>query len=213
MRENFLVERENPKMQKNVQYFGVLVIAVYIALIAVFLSGCTHEDAVVSDLPGNGQPISNVIADIYPAENADTVVVNPVVSVTLKSAQDTSVLTSVTLSLQEGSDPVSGTVSYSGATIEFTPSSDLKPETKYTATIKTSSGHNNSEGGNEHSWSFTTGKEKNKNAKLAVVSVTPTDNATDVATDVHPAITFNKELTAAIKNSVTINLEQGSTAV
>lgn len=212
MKEYFFVERVQPEVQKTRPYLGIWIIAFYIVVITVLTSGCTHEDAGMNNLPGDTQPITNAIAKTYPTDNANTVVVNPTVSVTLKSAQDTAVLKSATLTLQEGTTSITGTVSYSGATINFTPSADLKPETKYTATIKTSPGENKSKG-DEHSWTFTTGKGRDDSAKLAVVSVTPVDGATNVSSDVQPVITFNKLLSSPVTNSFTIKFSKGSTIV
>ena len=212
MKEYFFVEGVRPKVQENRPYPGIWIIAFYIVAITVLTSGCAHEDAGTNNLSGGMQPITNAIAEIYPADNANAVAVNPIISVTLKSAQDSAVLKSATLTLQEGTTSITGTVSYLGATINFTPSADLKTETKYTATISTSPGENKSKG-NEHSWTFTTGKGRGDNAKLAVVSVIPVDGATNVTTDVQPVITFNKLLTSPVTDSFTIKFRKGSTTV
>ncbi len=212
MKEYFFVERMQPEIQKSRPYIRIWIIAFYIAAISVLTSGCAHKDAGISNLPNGTQPIINAIAEVYPADNANAVAVNPIVSVTLKSTKDTTVLKSATLTLQEGTTFITGTVSYLGATINFTPSADLKPETKYTATISTSPEENTSKG-DEHSWTFTTGNGRDDNAKLAVVSVTPVDGATSVTTDVQPVITFNKLLTSQVTNSFTIKLGMGSATV
>jgi hypothetical protein len=212
MKEYFLVEGVQPEVHNNRPSPGIWMIAFYIVVITVLTSGCAHEEAGMNNLPGGTQPITNAIAEIYPADKANTVAVNPIISVTLKSAQDTAVLKSATLTLQEGTTSITGTVSYSGATINFTPSADLKPETQYTATIRTSPGENKSKG-DEHSWTFTTGKGRDDSAKLAVVSVTPVDGATNVTTEVQLVITFNKLLTSAVTNSFAIKLSKGATTV
>lgn len=212
MKEFFFVEGMQPEIQKIRPYIRIWIIAFYIVAISVLTSGCAHEDAGMNNLSGGTQPITNAIAEVYPADNANTVAVNPIVSVTLKNAQDTTVLKSATLTLQEGTTSITGTVSHSGATINFTPSADLKPETKYTATISTSLGENKSKS-DEHSWTFTTGKGRDDNAKLAIVSVTPVDGATNVTTDVQPVITFNKLLTSPITNLFTVKFSKGLTTV
>ncbi|WP_318348965.1 Ig-like domain-containing protein [Aquipluma nitroreducens] len=201
-------ERKNPKIRKNKVYFRIFGTALSIVLIAVFINGCTNEvlkDETVAD------PNLNVsIAETFPANQADTVVINPVIAVTFKSAASTSDVSASTLILKEGTIPVTGTVTTSGKTINFTPSTDLKPETDYTATIKSPKSSNHDSG--EHSWSFRTGKHRQNNS-LSVVSVTPLKSAIEVATNVKPTVTFNQEMTSSMTKLVTISLWQGTTAV
>jgi hypothetical protein len=212
MRENFLIERVKPKTYKDTHYFGILVIVVYTLLIAVFISGCAKDQDTTNADSGLTVPLSTVIAGTFPVNNADTVVINPVIEVTFKSSQDTSVLASSTLVLKQGTIPVAGTVGYSKTSIQFIPQADLKPETKYTATIKKIKGKN-SEDKEEHSWTFKTGKHRDKNSKLTVISVNPLNGATDIATDFHPVITFNKALTSTITKTLSIKFQAGTTTV
>ena len=201
-------ERENPKMRKNKVYFRIFGTAIPIILLAVFINGCAKEglkDQTVAN------PILNAsIAETFPANQADTVVINPVIAVTFKSTASASDISASTLVLKEGTIPVSGSVTTSGPTINFTPTADLKPETDYTATIKSSKPSGNESG--EHSWTFRTGKHRGNNS-LAVVSVLPLKSAIDVAVNTKPSITFNQEMTSATTKLVTISLWQGTTQV
>lgn len=212
MRENFFIERENPKTQKKSQAFGVMVMAVFALLIALFIPGCVKEQDVVDNQSNLTVPLSTIIAETFPDNNADTVVINPVIEVSFKSAQDSVELASSTLILKKGTIPVAGTVSYSKTTIDFKPQADLEPDTKYTATIRKNKG-NTSEDKDEHSWTFTTGKHRDNNSKLSVVSVSPISESTDVAPEIHPVITFNKDLSSTVKKALTITLLQGTTPV
>jgi len=201
-------ERKNPKIRKNKVYFRILGTALSIVLLAVFTNGCKNEitkDQVVAD-----PVLSASIAETFPSNQADTVVINPVIAVTFKSTASASEVSASTLILKEGTIPVAGTVTTSGTTINFTPTADLKPETNYTATIKSSKSAGNESG--EHSWSFKTGKRRQNNS-LSVVSVTPQKSATDVATNVKPTVTFNQEMTSSMTKLVTISLWQGITPV
>ena len=197
-------------MQKDKHYFGIPGIAINFILLAVFISGCTKE--VVKDQSSEGIPMDAAIAETYPANLADTVDINPVVAVTFVSTVSPTDVSASTLILKEGTIPVPGTVSTIGTTINFIPSSDLKPETKYTATIKSRKEGSSDNNKDEHSWSFTTGKHRHSNA-LSLVSVFPLKSAIEVAIDVKPAITFNQEMTSSITKTVTINLMQGTTPV
>ena len=201
-------ERKNPKIRKNKVYFRIFGTALSIVLIAVFINGCTNE--VLKDETVADPNLNASIAETFPANQADTVVINPVIAVTFKSAASTSDVSASTLILKEGTIPVTGTVTTSGKTINFTPSTDLKPETDYTATIKSPKSSTHDSG--EHSWSFRTGKHRQNNS-LSVVSVTPLKSATEVATNVKPTVTFNQEMTTSMTKSVTISLWQGTAAV
>jgi len=208
MRANSISERENPKMRKNKVYFRIFGTAIAIISLAVFISGCTKE--VIKDQSTSDPLLTASIAETFPVSQADTVVINPVVAVTFKSTASASEISASTLILKEGTIPVAGTVTTSGTTINFTPAADLKPETNYTATIKSSKSSGNESG--EHSWTFKTGKHRQNNS-LSVVSVTPLKSATEVATNIKPTVAFNQEMTSTLTKLVTISLWQGTTAV
>ena len=208
MRANSNSERENPKIRKNKVYFRIFGTAITIVLLAVFMSGCTKE--AIKDQTSSDPLLTASIAAIFPVSQADTVVINPVIAVTFKSTASASEVSASTLILKEGTIPVAGTVTTSGTTINFTPATDLKPETNYTATIKSSKSFGNDSG--EHSWSFKTGKHRGNNS-LSVVSVTPIKSATEVAINIKPTVTFNKEMTSSMIKLVTISLWQGTTPV
>ena len=212
MREKFLVsERENPKMRKNMNYFGRVGSALSIVLLAVFISGCAKEVVKDQSLADPGK--STIIAETYPADLADTVVINPVVAVNFKTTADSSDVSASTLTLKEGTISVQGTVSHSGTTATFTPSADLKPSTIYTATIKTNLKSTSDDGG--HSWTFTTGKGRrdNGNNALSIVSVFPLKNATSVPVTIQPIVTFKDGMSSLKIKSMKFTLKQGTTTV
>lgn len=202
-------ERENPKARKNKAYFRIFGTA-FIILSAVFINGCKND--VMKDQTVADPVLSASIAETFPANQADTVVINPVVAVTFKSTATTSEVLASTLILKEGTIPVSGTVTTSGTTVSFTPSSDLKPNTTYTATLTNSLKSGSSKDSGEHSWSFKTGKHRNNNS-ISVVSVTPIANATEVSVDARPTVAFNQEMTSTMVKLVTISFWQGTTSV
>lgn len=69
-----------------------------------------------------------------PQNGAANVLTNSVIDITFGEAMDPATITTGTILLTQGVTPVSGTVTYSGATATFTPLSDLLPNTSYTAT-------------------------------------------------------------------------------
>ena len=209
MKESFLRKGSNLKVQVKQHCLGIIGSAINVVLLAVFISGCTKE--VASDQQASQSSLAAVIAETYPANQADTVIINPVIAVTFASTASTTEISASTLILKEGTIPVAGTVTTSGVTINFTPKSDLKPETEYTATIKSSKeGSSVSE---EHSWKFKTGKHRNNGGALSVVSVIPAKGATEIAGDGKPTITFNQEITSAMSKLVTFTLLQGTTPI
>jgi hypothetical protein len=213
MREIIFLKEENPKMRKNKVYFEIFGTAISILLFAVFFASCSKETS--KDQQINPLQTTSVVVETFPANQADTVVINPVVTVTLKSAISPSEVSASTITLKQGTANIQGTVSYSGSKATFTPSTDLKPGTKYTATITTVI-KNGSEKA-EHSWTFTTGKERHDDDSdkklLSIVSVVPLNNATSVPVTIQPIVTFKDGMSSAAIKALNINLNQGTTNV
>jgi hypothetical protein len=86
------------------------------------------------------------------------VAINQIITATFSEAMDPSTVSTTTFTLNQGTTPVAGTVSYTGVTATFTPAGNLAPLTTYTATITTGA---MDLAGNalaaDFSWSFTTG--------------------------------------------------------
>jgi hypothetical protein len=212
MKNKILLISDKPIMRTGVVNLGKLGTTLYIILVAVFLAGCSKD--VVKD-PSAVDPIATAaIATTSPANLAEAVVINPVVGVTFTGAVSPSEVSASSITLTQGTTPVQGTVSVSGATAIFTPEGDLKPNSKYTATVKTSKKGSSSEDGDnkEVSWSFQTGDKRGANT-ASVVSVLPMNNATSVEVAVQPTVTFSQVMTASAINSTTITLKQGTTTV
>jgi len=96
------------------------------------------------------------VSSVSPANNATGTAVNAAVAATFSETMDASTINSTTFTLNQGSTPVSGNVTYSGTTATFTPSISLSYSTTYTATITTGA---NDVAGNaiasNYSWSYT----------------------------------------------------------
>ena len=142
---------------------------------------------------------------------ADSVIVDPIVSVTFKEGIDPQIISSSSITLKNGAVEVPGTVSISGTTAQFTATGDLKSECEYEATIftKSTSGKYSTR---EYSWRFKTGRHHSYNS-LAVVSVIPLKDATGVHVDSALIVTFNKELTSSMKNVTIVTLKKGTTTL
>ena len=111
--------------------------------------------------------VYTVIANTTPTVNATVIVnggvgvpTNAVVGATFSQPMDPASITTMTVTLMQGTVPVLGSVGYSGNSVVFSPSSPLASNTSYTATIKGgSNGAKNMVGmslANDFSWSWTT---------------------------------------------------------
>ncbi len=146
--------------------------------------------------------------------NAETgIAFNQKVTATFSKTMDASTITTATFTLMQGTTFVSGTVVYVGTTATYLPSSNLTPNTTYTATITTEAKDLT---GNalvtNYVWNFTTG------AAVVVTPPTvsftdPANLATDVALNQKIAATFSKTMDASTITTATFTLVQGTTSV
>ncbi len=72
-----------------------------------------------------------------PLNNATGVALNKIITATFNTPMDPLTISATTFTLKIGATAVLGTVTYSGFTATFTPTSNLLPNTTYTATITT----------------------------------------------------------------------------
>jgi hypothetical protein len=70
-----------------------------------------------------------------PLDAANNVALNKIITATFNQAMNPATITAATFTLEEGGNPVAGTVSYAGTTATFTPTANLLSNTTYTATI------------------------------------------------------------------------------
>ncbi|MDT8416089.1 MAG: ice-binding family protein [Flavobacteriaceae bacterium] len=92
-----------------------------------------------------------------PLDNATGVLIDKTVTATFSEPMDPVTITDVTFTLEDGTTPITGVVTYSGSTASFNPSSDLLSGKTYTATITT--GAKNPQGtaiATDHVWTFST---------------------------------------------------------
>ena len=214
MRKVISLIKVNPSLLKGMGYF---------VLMALFATGCSKE--VVNDTSLVNPPVVSGITETFPADLANTVAIDPVVSVTFNSGLKSSDLSESKITLMQGNTPVAGVSKCSGSTTTFTPSADLEPEKEYTATIR--GGHmsdsdndnkgNKDEKGNsknekEHSWKFKTGKHHRSN-EPTVISVIPLKDAISVAVTFQPAATFSEVMKSSTIDTESFKVKQGTTSV
>jgi hypothetical protein len=98
-----------------------------------------------------------IVMSTDPNNNATGVPFNKIVTATFNMPMDGLTINSSTFTLKQGTTNVAGSVSYSGTTATFTPTSNLSSGTTYTATI--TKGAKNMAGtplANDYIWIFTT---------------------------------------------------------
>lgn len=157
-----------------------------------------------------GTTVSPVVTSTDPANNATGVVLNKRIAVTFSVPMDPLTLNATTYTLKQGTTPVAGTISYSGLTALFTPSSNLAPNTVYTATVN--KGAKNTDGNalaNDHVWSFTTGA----NTTPTVTSTDPANNATGVALNKVIKSVFSETMNPATITGESFTVKAGTVAV
>ncbi len=122
-----------------------------------FIDSSANSDTVI-----NSEPVmiacdditSPTVSQTSPASGATNIALNSKISVAFSEAVNTSTLNESTFTLSAGGSAVEGTVSNTGV---FTPTSELVPNTQYTATITT--GVEDLAGNNlasNYVWTFTT---------------------------------------------------------
>jgi len=113
----------------------------------------TFTTSLVADI------IAPTVTEVLPADLAIDLPTNSLVSATFSEEMDPLTLTTASFTVA-GTNPVTGTISYLGTTVTFTPSENLPPDTLFTATITTVA---TDASGNplavNHVWTFSTGAE------------------------------------------------------
>ncbi|HYJ34052.1 MAG TPA: Ig-like domain-containing protein [Candidatus Binatia bacterium] len=140
-------------------------LALVLPLLAILLVSCSEKQATEPDVhpPGGGgspppptDSIAPTVASTVPADHATGVDRGAPIRATFSEAVDAATANGQTF-LVVGDAPVTGTVSTSGSTVTFTPSSPLPGERTYTATLTT--GIHDKAGNalaSTYTWTFTT---------------------------------------------------------
>jgi len=149
-----------------------------------------------------------VVTLTSPFTNEGGVLLNKVISAQFNMPMAPATLNATTFTLKLGTVPVLGTVSYSGTTVLFTPTSNLLPDVQYTATITT--GAKSLAGmpmAADYVWTFSTGQVP------AVLSTDPLNNATSVAFNKIVSAKFNMAMDPLSLMGTTFTIKQGTIPV
>jgi hypothetical protein len=145
-----------------------------------------------------------------PLNNETGVALNKTITATFSVPMDSITLNAGTFTLKQGTNAVSGVVSYTGSTASFVPSANLIPGTLYTATITT--GAKNPLGtplAANYVWTFTTGIL----IAPTVISTDPINNATGVLLNKTITATFSVPMNPLTITNSTFTLKQGATNI
>jgi len=154
-----------------------------------------------------------LISSVVPANNSVSATTATNLSVAFSEAMNPGTVTSSTFTLKQGSVSIAGTVTSSGMTATFVPSSALISNTLYTATITT--GVKDLAGNalaTSYIWSFKTASVIDVTAPV-VSSVVPVNAATTASTTTKASVTFSEAMNVSTINASSFTLKQGSTAV
>ena len=155
-----------------------------------------------------GTLLRPVVIAADPINNAIAVPLNQTISATFNMAMNASTLNTTTFKVNQGVNAVAGTISYTGLTVSFVPTSALLPNRIYTVTITT--GAKNSLGtamAADYTWNFTT------DVVPTVTTTDPLNNAVNVALNQTVTADFSTIMDAVSINATTFTLKQGATTI
>ncbi|HAH23021.1 MAG TPA: hypothetical protein DCL77_04540 [Prolixibacteraceae bacterium] len=175
----------------------IKTLSIMAMLLVVFISGCKKEDATYTYPEGTTSD---------PLANATGVVRNKQLTFIFKEAMDPTTINASTFTLIHGTVAVPGTVTYTGTTATFAPSTMLEAGTPYTATITTGAKNLSGQALTDNiAWSFTTA---GSTTHLAVVNIGSAGNyvmlaKTAISNNATSAITGDLGLSPAATSYIT----------
>jgi hypothetical protein len=175
-------------------------------LLVMIIAGCDDRVGITSP-PVTTTP---TVSSTNPINMSIDVALNSIISATFSEVMDSLTITTATFTLMQGTNFVSGTVSYTGTTATFSLLSNLAPNTAYTATVTT--GAKNLTGNSlasNYVWNFTTGSTGFVTPPT-VTSTDPINAATSVALNKKIGATFSKTMNASTLTTTTFTLMQGT---
>jgi methionine-rich copper-binding protein CopC len=181
-----------------------------IALLSILLMAGCKKDKNSDPIPQN--PAIPTVLSTSPVNNATGIAVSKVITVTFSEAMNPATISASTFTLRLATLSIAGTVAYSGTTATFTPNAALSVNSVYTATITTGAKDAGGQAlATNFAWSFTTAPTTT--AAATIVSTTPANNATGIATNSTVDISFSAAMDPTTLTNTTVTLKQGTTSV
>jgi tetrahydromethanopterin S-methyltransferase subunit B len=212
---NFILKQGTTPVAGTVTYVGTTATFAPASALAINTTYAGMITTGVKDLAGNAMAsafgwsfttgsgsdtTAPTVSFTDPASAATGVAVNKKIAATFSEAMDPLTISTASFTLQQGTTPVAGTVTYAGTTATFAPASGLAANTVYTATITT--GARDLAGNpllSNFAWSFTSGATVDT-TRPTVSSTAPGNAATGVAVNQSISATFSEAM-----NPTTIN--------
>ena len=206
---NFTLRQGATPVAGTVTYVGTTATFAPASALAVSTTYTATITTGVKDLAGNAMAsafgwsfttgagadtTAPTVSSTDPANAATAVAVNKKIAAIFREAMDPLTISTATFTLQQGTTPVAGTVTYAGTTATFAPASALAPNTVYTATITT--GATDLAGNpllSNFAWSFTSGATADT-TRPTVSSTVPGNAATGVAVNQSINATFSEAM-------------------
>lgn len=179
-----------------------LFLTVAIAIVTL-LSGCAKDDF------QENVGLCPLVVATNPVDGATGILRNVVITATFNEEMNPSTITATTFTVV-GASSVNGTITYSGNTATFTPTSSLDANTTFICKLSTLIKDLN---GNalqtDYVWTFSTGL----NLLPVVTSTSPINNATGVALNKIVTANFNMIMDPLTVNATTFTLKKGTTTI
>jgi hypothetical protein len=179
-----------------------IMLIIAIALV-VLISGCSKDD--VQETIG----VSPIVLSANPENGTINVPLDKSISVIFDQDMKTATVDATSFTIQ-GTTAVTGTVSVSGKTATFSPTTPLTANTTYTGTIKTTV--QNIFGQSleaNYVWTFSTGATLNP----MVISADPINKATNVVLNKVVTVNFNMPMNQTTLNENSFTIKQGTTVI
>ena len=157
-----------------------------------------------------GATLQPVVISTSPTPDETGVVLNKLVSATFNMPMNPSTINATTFTLKEGTNTITGVVTYSANTAFFTPNINLTANTVYTATVTTEAENMASISlVSDYVWNFTTGTI----IAPRVILTDPFNNETGVSMNKVVTATFDMAMDPLTITNATFTLKQGSTII
>ena len=136
-------------MKSNLFFTGIMMGALFLAL---FTLGC--DSSTDADI----DPDAPVVFSTTPSNDEDEVERNIVLEIVFDQAMNPATINNSTITLQQGSSMIDGSVDFSGTTATFTPDNVLDARTDYSAIVTTGATNTSDVAlSSDYQWNFTTG--------------------------------------------------------
>lgn len=208
MKNKISLKEENTLTPSRKKYSGFFKTVVPMMLLALILWQCQKDD-----FTGETTSTCPEVIATDPTNGETNVIINKRITVTFNKSMNASTINEATFLLNQGTNPVLGTVTYTDNTATFEPASFLATNTEYTGTITT--GSKDPEGNaliENYVWSFTTGAIASIDQPV-VVATAPTNGETAVVLNRILTAEFNKVMDPLTITASTFTLTKAGTAV